>query len=98
MPLHSDGATIVVVGPLDSRTLAGARDEVYRHVPDHDVVVDLSQCEWLDGAALRMLVAATVLAQRGGHRVVLRGCVPRVRRLLHRTGAYPRLEIESQSA
>jgi|GEM_PF-6868552 anti-anti-sigma factor len=90
----TQAATITVIGPLDVRSLTATRDEVYRHVTDHDTVLDLTRCEWLDGSALRMLVAATIAAQRGGHRLILRGCGPRVRRMLHVTGVRPRLELE----
>lgn len=91
--VHTEAATITVIGPLDVRSLTATRDEVYRHVTDHDTVLDLTRCEWLDGSALRMLVAATIAAQRGGHRLILR-CGPRVRRMLHVTGVRPRLELE----
>lgn len=71
--VHTEAATITVIGPLDVRSLTATRDEVYRHVTDHDTVLDLTRCEWLDGSALRMLVAATIAAQRGGHRLICEG-------------------------
>ena len=97
-PQESAGATIVVLtGPLDARTTALVREALYAVLgaPDAgDVILDLSECEWIDGAGLRMLAVATVLAHRSGLHVYVRGCTANVRRLLRTARLRPLIDLE----
>ncbi|GAB3266699.1 STAS domain-containing protein [Alteromonas gracilis] len=80
MHLHRDDTTLTVIGPLDGRCTAEVRAEVYARL-DGDLVVDLTECDWVDAAALRMLLVATIEAHRRGHHLVLE-CTPGMRRFL----------------
>jgi anti-anti-sigma factor len=80
-----DGSTLVLSGSLDVRCTAELRTAVYALLErcDGDVFVDVSQVESVDMTTLKMLAVANRAAERGGHRVVLRGGSPGLRRLLH---------------
>ena len=81
-------ATVVLVAPLLlTRAVLGAPDA-------GDVILDLSECEWIDGAGLRMLAVATVLAHRSGLHVYVRGCTANVRRLLRTARLRPLIDLE----
>jgi anti-anti-sigma factor len=85
MDLHSEGATLRVSGQVDVRTVGELREALYSHLEDHpgDVVLDLSGVESADLAALRMIAVASRLAVRQGRVLLVHGCPPLVRRLLH---------------
>jgi anti-anti-sigma factor len=85
MDLTIEGTTLHVVGQVDVRTIAEFRDVLYEHLGSHpgDLVLDLSGVEAVDLAALRMIAVASRLALRQGRRLVVHGCPPQVRRLLH---------------
>jgi len=53
-----------------------------REYPGEDLVVDLTEVESIDLTALRLLAATALRVDRSGHRVVLRGCSPALRRLV----------------
>ncbi|HNM98177.1 MAG TPA: STAS domain-containing protein, partial [Marmoricola sp.] len=91
--MHHDETTLAVTGPLDARTVSAVREEL-RLATGQEVILDLSECDWIDGHALTMLVAATTRAQREGRRLVLRGCGPRLMRTLHVSRMRARLEVE----
>ena len=77
-----------VVGQLDSSTLARVRGQLQDALaerPDR-LVVDLSDCPFVDAAALAVLVEAHRTASRYGGLLVLLGCQPRVVRALSLTG------------
>lgn len=86
--LEVDGATLKLVGDFDVRSTGAVRTALYDHLEaharpcTHDIVVDLTNVPSVDETALRVLAVATRVAERRGHRLVLRGCCPSVRRML----------------
>jgi anti-anti-sigma factor len=85
MEFSTDGATLRVSGQVDVRTIAELREALYAHLEEHpgDPVLDLSGVESVDLAALRMIAVASRVAVRQGRRLLVTGCPPMVRRLLH---------------
>jgi anti-anti-sigma factor len=79
------GDTLELSGSIDVRCTAELRVLVYGLLAQHpgDVHVDISRVESVDMTALKLLAVANRVAERDGHRVVLRGGSPGVRRLLH---------------
>lgn len=86
--LEVDGSILKLVGDFDVRSTSTVRQALYAHLEahtdtcEHDIVVDLSGVPSVDETALRVLAVATRAAERAGHRLVLRGCSPSVRRML----------------
>jgi anti-anti-sigma factor len=79
---------LVVRGALDLSTLARVRVQLAEALagrPDH-LVVDLTDCTFVDASALAMLLDAHRRLHRTGGVLTLRGACPRVLRLLHLTG------------
>lgn len=86
----SEGPVVVVdvCGELDLATLARVRqrlEEALATRPAH-LVVDLSACTFVDASALAMLLEVHRRTSRAGGVLTLRGCCPRVLRLLSLTG------------
>jgi anti-sigma B factor antagonist len=79
---------LVVTGALDVTTLPRVRDQLEQALtgrPDR-VVVDLSDCTFVDASALAVLLDAHRRTSRTGGVLTLRGSCPRVLRLLSLTG------------
>jgi anti-anti-sigma factor len=85
MEFWTEGATLTVSGQVDVRTIGELREALYAHLEQHpgDPVLDLSGVESVDLAALRMIAVASRLAVHQGRRLLVPGCPPQVRRLLH---------------
>ncbi len=87
--LEAGPATVVaVVGALDLTQVPRVRvalDEALDSRPAQ-TVVDLRNCDFVDASALTMLLEAHRSAARRGGVLTLRGCSPRVLRLLSLTG------------
>ncbi|HEU4566695.1 MAG TPA: STAS domain-containing protein [Marmoricola sp.] len=85
MEFWTEGATLTVSGQVDVRTIGELREALYAHLEAHpgDPVLDLSGVESVDLAALRMIAVASRLAVHQGRRLLVTGCPPQVRRLLH---------------
>lgn len=79
---------VEVVGDLDLGSVARVRETLHDALSVHPerLVVDLSQCEFVDASALAMLLDVHRRAWRGGGVLTLRGCSSRVLRLLSLTG------------
>ena len=77
-----------VCGDLDLATVARMRERVEEALSQHPdrLVLDLSQCPFVDASALAMLLEAHRRMARSGGVLTLRGCSPRVLRLLSLTG------------
>jgi anti-anti-sigma factor len=100
MEIIDDGPTLVLAGQFDVRSTMDVRNAIYEHLDgcDHDIVVDLSEVSSVDVTALRVLAAATRLAERRGRHLTLRGCGPAVRRLLHISHLIRVVEVERSAA
>lgn len=90
MSVLSTPAVLVVdvVGELDLRSTARVRERLEDALAAHParLVVDLSQCTFVDAGALAMLLEAHRRISRAGGVLTLRACSPRVLRLLSLTG------------
>ncbi len=80
--------TVPVSGALDAGTLARVREVLEQAVSRRppQLVVDLTDCPFVDASALAMLLEAHRRLARCGSVLTLRGCSPRVLRLLSLTG------------
>lgn len=88
-PLREHTAvTVRVTGDLDLATVPQVRERLHDALRSKSarLVVDLSDCAFVDASALTMLVDVHRRASRAGGELVLRGCSPRVLRLLSLTG------------
>ncbi len=80
--------TVTVTGALDVTTLPRVRDALEQALagrPDR-LVVDLTACTFVDASALAVLLDLHRRTSRTGGVLTLRGCCPRVLRLLSLTG------------
>lgn len=91
-----DVAVVEVVGELNLASVARTRDRLHAALatkPER-LVVDLSGCAFVDASALTMLVDVHRRAWQGGGVLTLRGCSPRVLRLLSLTGLRRVFDVE----
>ncbi|NPC98437.1 STAS domain-containing protein [Nocardioides sp. zg-DK7169] len=98
MEINSDGPALVLSGAFDVRSTSEVRHALYAHLAargEGEVVVDLTAVDVVDLTALRVLALASRRAheERGQH-LVLRGCGPAVRRMLHKSRLIRVLEVE----
>lgn len=79
---------VPVCGVLDGSTVARVREVLDQAVARRPLrlVVDLTDCPFVDASALAMLLEAHRRLARSGGVLTLRGCSPRVLRLLSLTG------------
>lgn len=100
MEIFRDGRVLALIGPLDGRSTAQVRDAIYDHLSgcEDGIVIDLTDVQWIDANALRMLAVATRHAEKEGQSLTLRGCTPHLRRVLHRSRLGALLELESGAA
>jgi anti-anti-sigma factor len=91
--------TVEVVGDLDLGSVARIRETLHDAltVRPERLVVDLSRCGFVDASALAMLLDVHRRAWRSGGVLCLRGCSPRVLRLLSLTGLRRVFELEECS-
>ena len=81
-------AVVEVGGVLDLASVARTREQLHDALaagPER-LVVDLTGCTFVDASALSMLLDVHRRASRSGGVLTLRGCSPRVLRLLSLTG------------
>ncbi len=100
MDIVTDGPTVVLSGDFDVRSTMEVRTAIYDLLEgsDEDLVVDLTEVGCIDLTALKVLAVATREATRAGHHLVLRGCGPAVRRLLHLSRLFRVVELEREAA
>lgn len=79
---------VKVDGELDISSVSRVREHLHDalSVRPGRLVVDLTDCPFVDASALTMLLDVHRRAWRGGGVLTLRGCSPRVQRLLSLTG------------
>jgi anti-anti-sigma factor len=79
-----DGGEVVLVGRLDVRGAAPAREALHEALDDGEgaLVVDLSGVELIDATGLGVLVGTHRRARLADRRLVLRDASPRVARVL----------------
>jgi anti-sigma B factor antagonist len=90
-------AVVGVDDVLDHRSVPRTREQLHAALaarPER-LVVDLSGCSFVDASALSMLVDVHRRACRGGGVLTLRGCSPRVLRLLSLTGLRRVFDVEA---
>ena len=95
--LHRDELVQVdVVGDLDLSAVPRMREQLHAHLEAKParLVVDLTQCGFIDASALAMLLDVHRKAWRYGGVLTLRGCSPRVLRLLSLTGLRRVFQLE----
>ena len=98
-PSAPSGPAVVVVevvGDLDLASVARVRETLHDalSVKPEQLVVDLSRCAFVDASALAMLLDVHRRAWRLGGVLTLRGCSPRVLRLLSLTGLRRVFDLE----
>lgn len=100
MDIVTDGPTVVLSGDFDVRSTMEVRTAIYDLLEGHDedVVVDLTEVGSIDLTALKVLAVATREATRSGRHLILRGCGPAVRRLLHMSRLIRVVEVEREVA
>lgn len=99
MKIAADGSTLTFIGHFDARSTFAARAAIYDHLEANldtlgDVVIDLSEVEFIDLTAIRVLAVATRNAARQGQHLTLRGCTGPVLRLLHMSRLFNAVEVE----
>jgi anti-anti-sigma factor len=100
MDIVTDGPALVLSGDFDVRSTMEVRTALYEHLHgnEDDVVVDLTEVSAIDLTALKVLAVATVEASREGRHLLLRGCGPAVRRMLHLSRLIRVVEVEGEAA
>ena len=91
---------VVVDGDLDVASVERVRetlDDALSLRPGR-LVVDLTDCPFVDASALTMLLDVHRRAWRAGGVLTLRGCSPRVLRLLSLTGLRRVFDLSEESA
>jgi anti-anti-sigma factor len=86
--VRSAVAVVAVTGPLEVGTVPRVREQLADALSGRParLVVDLAQCPFVDACALTMLLDLHRRCCRAGGVLTLRGCSPRVLRLLSLTG------------
>jgi anti-anti-sigma factor len=87
---------VEVQGELDLACVARVRETLHLALAERParIVVDLSRCGFVDASALAMLVDVHRRLARIGGVLTLRGCSPRVLRLLSLTGLRRVFDLE----
>ncbi len=83
-----------IVGVVDSHTAGQLRDAIQTHgQTDDDLVLDLSDVEFIDSSGLRIIVNAHSELEAAGRQLVLVHTSPAVTRLLEITGLHEHLHL-----
>jgi anti-anti-sigma factor len=79
-----DSERVVLTGCLDARSVGMVRQALQSAIEKStgNLVIDLSDVEYIDVVGLGVLAAAHRRVEREGRHLVLRGCRPALRRML----------------
>ena len=89
---------VTVGGELDVHTAPTLQAALGALDSSGRIVVDLTDVTTIDVTALKVLAVATRRASRDGHHLMLRGCGPAVRRMLHLSRLIRVVEVERAAA
>jgi anti-sigma B factor antagonist len=89
-----------LTGRLDGSSVGEARERLHAAIgaSGGDLILDVSDVEWLDVTGLAVIVDAHRRLRQQDRRIVLRGCSPRVRRALAVTRLSRIMAIERAEA
>jgi anti-sigma B factor antagonist len=94
-----DGAALVqVTGELDLATSGELEAALERMPAAGRIVIDLTDCDFLDSSGVRVLLAGATRSEAQGGRVVVVAPDPRIRRVLELTGVEDKLTVRETRA
>lgn len=93
--LRGGGSVVRVTGELDMATSSELESELERANAGERVVVDLTECTFLDSTALRVLLAGASRSEAGGGALELVAPDERVRRVLEIAGVETKIPIHA---
>lgn len=79
-------ALIQVTGEVDLATSGELEAALERTDPGGRIVIDLTECDFLDSSGVRVLLTGATRSESEGGRVVLVAPDPKIRRVLELTG------------
>jgi anti-sigma B factor antagonist len=92
-PNVQGGILVQVTGELDLATSGELEAALEQADLSGRVVIDLTECEFLDSSGLRVLLAGATRSEAEGGRVVLVAPDPGIRRVLELTGVESKLAV-----
>lgn len=92
-PFDSGGSLVRVRGEVDMATSSELDAALENMAAGEKVVLDLTECAFLDSSALRVLVTGATRAETSGGSLSLVAPDPRIRRVLEIAGLEERLTI-----
>lgn len=90
-----DGSLVKVVGGVDMATSPDLESALERTRADGEVVIDLTECDFLDSAAIRVILTGIARSESAGGSMSLVAADPRVRRVLEIAGVDGRIPIHT---
>lgn len=95
---HINESTHVIklTGEVDAYTAPKLKEELIpaTEKPDTEIVMDLSDIEYMDSTGLGVIIAGLKSAQKNNNKLQVKGLTPRVERLFKITGLLDLLESE----
>jgi anti-sigma B factor antagonist len=90
---ESRGTVVRVMGELDLASSSQFEQVLQSTDLEGRVVVDLTECDFIDSSGLRVLLAGAMRAESEGGRLVLVAPEPNIRRVLELTGVESKLPV-----
>jgi anti-anti-sigma factor len=93
--LSADLHVIRLAGEMDLGNVEEARDPLMKAIEGEnvDVIVDLSELEFIDSISISMLLEAQAASQKDSKRLGFRGARPEIARLMELTGVDEQLRF-----